>query len=104
MYIKKIEHSEDVLNTPGILGRRLLENDRLELVHLQIDPGKSLETHKLPTRVIFFVICGVGIITIEGESKHVAAGTCIECEENLKRSWKNSGPDGLKILVIKELD
>lgn len=101
--MSKISRSEVVLDQPGLKGvSRYLTGD-FELVELSLDPGAELFTHTLPFSVVFYVLQGKGIITLEQVETQGAAGDIFECPAHLPRYWRNIGTSKLKLLVMKRL-
>ncbi len=81
--------------------RKLCNRNDIEIIHLIIKEGAILDRHKNPTDVVFFIVCGKGILEV-GDNRYVLTeNTCIQVEANLERGWINSGKGDLILLVIK---
>jgi mannose-6-phosphate isomerase-like protein (cupin superfamily) len=84
-------------------GRILFSAPNIELVHLALKPGESMDKHSQPFDVLFFIIEGSGTLEIGDESINPGSGACVWVEAGSMRKWSNPGTAVLKILVIKEL-
>jgi quercetin dioxygenase-like cupin family protein len=82
-------------------GRNLFASEKLGIVHLTLKNTESIEPHANPFDVIFFVLEGTGILTIEGENMECPAGTLVDVKAGMQRNWRNPGEALLKLLVIK---
>jgi len=79
----------------------LHSREKLELVHLLLKPTENLKEHKNPFDVIFFVVEGAGILTIEDESFILNENDVVEVSSDKNRAWKNNTNKNLRLLVIK---
>lgn len=84
-------------------GRILIQTDELEVIHLVLKPGEIIGMHSQPIPVSFFVLAGEGILTIGSDTIQSQSEMMINVEPDVMRSWKNTGTDQLKLLVIKKL-
>jgi len=97
--INELSHSPVILKNPQ--GQLLMQEDRVNLVHLRLKTGESIPIHKNPVDVMFYVIKGSGVLQI-GSKKHSineGSGILITAEED--RSWSNTDESDLELLVIK---
>lgn len=92
----------EVLKTENALGFRLAETEFSEIVELELMPQGAIEAHALPINVVFYVISGQGVITINNDSFRVQTGDVIEVSAKSQRAWKNNSNEILKLLVIKQ--
>lgn len=96
---------QNIQNTPKVpidLEAHILHSEKpIELVHLLLKPGEILAEHKNPFDVIFFVIEGSGILTINGKPKKLNATDTLKVISYINRGWENNSEKDLKILVIK---
>ena len=101
MIIQNIQNTPKV---PIVLEAHILHSEKpVELVHLRLKPGEKLAEHKNPVDVIFFVIEGSGILTINGEPKKLNTTDTLKVTSDINRGWENNSNKDLKILVIKLL-
>ncbi len=85
-------------------GRIMYSESPVELVHLKLATGESLEMHKNPFDVIFYILKGEGILTVEEETRTFSGFVSIEVKATEMRAWKNNSDTDFEILVIKLLD
>ena len=101
MIIRNLENSPEV---PFDLDAYILHSqEQIELVHLLLKPGEKLAEHKNPFDVIFFVIEGKGILSVEGEEYYLKANDTTKVTSDKNRGWKNTDNQDLRLLVIKLL-
>ncbi len=99
--IRSLENSPKV---PFDLEAYILHSEKqIELVHLLLKPQESLDEHKNPFDVIFFVAEGEGILSIEGEKYSLKTNDVIKVTSDKNRGWKNISNNDLRLLVIKLL-
>ena len=104
MSILKVTTLEDAPKVPFRLdGRILFSSEKLELIHLTLQPGEKMELHSQPFDVVFYVISGNGILDLEGRSVNGTPGICIHVPAGMQRGWKNNGVDVFRVLVVKDL-
>lgn len=81
--------------------RKLCNRKDIEIIHLIIDEGKTLDRHKNPFDAIFFIISGKCMLEA-GDNRYVLSeNTCIQIEADVERGWINSGKGNLVLLVIQ---
>lgn len=99
MQIKNLQNSEKV---PFNLEAFILHSEKpVEIVHLSLNPGEILSEHKNPFNVIFFVIEGSGLLTIDGVTQQLNANDTLKITSDKLRSWTNNTSSPLRLLVIK---
>ena len=86
---------------PRFDGRLLFESTNLDIVHLTLKTGDAIAPHSNPVDVVFFVVEGEGILTIEEETFQYKKGDCIPMKTGINRGWSNPNQADLKLLVIK---
>jgi quercetin dioxygenase-like cupin family protein len=79
----------------------LLEADLLELVHFRLQPGDGIPEHVMPIEVVFLMLEGEGILTVNGSEHPARRGAALRCPAGASRAWKNPGPDPVRVLVLK---
>ncbi len=84
-------------------GRILFTSPELEVVHLTLQPGESIDPHIQPFDVLFYVIGGEGDLMVEDESLTANPGTLIEVKKGTSRRWINPGKDSLRMIVLKRI-
>jgi len=99
MQVQNLSNSPKV---PFKLAGYILHSEKpVELVHLLLKPGEKLESHKNPFDVVFFVIEGSGLLTINDEKKQLKSSDTIKVTSEHLRSWENNTQTDLRLLVIK---
>jgi quercetin dioxygenase-like cupin family protein len=86
---------------PLVEGRRIHASDQLEIVHLSIEPGGTMEPHTMPMNVLFYVLQGQGILDIDGVRYPLQMNEFIEVPKAAMRYWRNVFDVSLNLLVIK---
>ena len=76
---------------------------RIEIIHITIKSGESLDKHKNPFDVIFFVISGTGILSIDNEDFKLSQNDTIKITSEKNRGWLNNSDSDLQLLVVKLL-
>ena len=100
----KVNNPQNAVKVPFDLDAYILHSEKnIELVFLTLKSGESLAKHTNPFDVIFFVIEGTGVLTIEEESQALYPNDTVKVTSEKLRGWENKGPENLKILVIKLL-
>ena len=100
----KIQNLNNSPKVPFDLDGHILHSEKqIELIHLLLKAGENLAEHKNPFDVIFFVIEGSGILTIEGEEYNLKATDVTKVTSEKIRGWKNNTDNDLRLLVIKLL-
>jgi len=100
----KIQNLQNAPKVPIELEAHILHSEKtVELVHLTLKPGEQLAEHKNPFDVIFFVVEGAGILTINGKPTKLKATDTLKVTSEINRGWENNTDNDLKILVIKLL-
>ena len=100
----KIQNLTNSPKVPFDLDGYILHSEKqIELVHLLLKPGENLAEHKNPFDVLFFVIEGNGILSIEGEEFELTATDVTKVISEKNRGWQNNSNQDLRLLVIKLL-
>jgi len=101
--IKKIDECEVIRTKEGITSRKILSNNKLEIIHIILEPEAELEKHISHFEVQFYVIFGEGLLTIGEETHLLKRDTIVDCPKQVARSWKNLSETNLELLVIKTI-
>jgi len=84
-------------------GRIMFSSEKLELIHLTLQPGEKMEPHSQPFDVVFYGLSGNGILDLADQSVDGAPGTCIHVPAGMRRGWKNNTNKEFRVLVVKDL-
>ena len=101
MKIIKISETEPFFKQTGVEGKNFFNNPKLDIVHLELEPGASLAPHPMPMTVLFYVLEGTGILTIDSNKYELDKDHGIECPKELLRFWTNESNEKLRVLVLK---
>lgn len=101
--MKLIELKEAERVPIHIDARKMCIRPDIEVIHLNFDPGETLDKHANPFDVIFYVLEGSGELEIGEGKKLIQQDTAIEVPANVMRGWANTGESNLRILVIKAM-
>ena len=92
-----------VLELDGIKGIQKYLSQSVEIIELTLRKGATLKRHALPIKVVFYVLQGSGVVSVDDLERRAECGEIVECPANAMRLWKNNGSEKLKILAIKQL-
>lgn len=81
--------------------RKIHANEHAMVVHLTIQPGRSLRKHITPVDVFFYVLKGTGVVEIGDEAREVSAGTLVDSPARIPHVWRNESDAPVEILVVK---
>lgn len=84
-------------------GRIMFSGEEVELIHLTLKKDELLDLHKNPFDVIFYILSGSGLLTIDNKQMTMKADSTIKVDKEYMRSWENFNEENLVILVIKLL-
>jgi len=82
-------------------GHIMFTSEKVELIHLNLNPNEEVAQHSNPFDVIFYILEGEGIINVDDEYIPVKANNCIFIEKDKQRGMTNTGSSNLKVLVFK---
>ncbi len=101
--VKKISQTETVLSETGILGKKVFNDNKNEIIHISIAPEKIIPAHTINTKAVFIVTQGEGIAKIDGVDYELQKNDFLELEAKISREWRNTGSENLEIMVVKSL-
>ncbi len=81
-------------------------NDRqgLNMWHVIVEPGQSLEVHQHPCTEIYIVAGGGGLLTVGEETEAVNEGDCVFINSNESHAFVNNTNRSGKIIAVSYLD
>lgn len=82
-------------------GRKMFSNEKVELIHLNLNPNEEVPPHTNPFDVIFYILEGEGIVKVDGETFQVKSNFTLFVEKDKQRGMANTGRKNLRVLVIK---
>ena len=101
MQVRKVNQVAPFYQIPRLQGRQIHQSDHLEIVHLSLEPGGSMEAHAMPVNVLFYILQGQGILDIDGVRHPLQINEFIEVPKAAMRYWSNESDSPLNLLVIK---
>lgn len=72
-----------------------------EAIYLTLNQGETMPLHSNDVPVLFGVLEGEGLLTIEDASYQMSPGDWAEVKPTVSRGWQNTGSGRLKLLVVK---
>ena len=101
MITRSAHHETPFHNKDGIQGRRLYDLPEAQIIHMTIEPGRTLFTHTTPVNVAMYILEGEPIIEIAHEQRVCPAGTMIESPKDIPHGIQNPSEDTVRLLVMK---
>ena len=88
-------------NKRGVIAKKLLKNDDVQIMNLVLDPGDEVGKHSVPVNVFFYIVEGKGTLQIGDESKVVEARDIIPCPPNAAMSLQGDQEEKFVVLNVK---
>lgn len=101
MEINYWKDKEGKANPHGLDAREVYHHEHAQIMHLMIEPGKTVKPHKTPVDVIFVVLEGTAEFHIGDESQTAKQEAIIHSPANIPHSINNNGNELVRLLVIK---
>ena len=101
MQVRKVIQLAPFYQIPGVQGRRIHHSDHLEIVHLTVEPGASMDSHTMPMDVLFHVLSGSGTLIVNDCPFELSENDFIEIPKQANRYWTNPSSSPLTLLVMK---
>lgn len=92
---------EPVLNINGLHGVKLYTQPEGEIVHITLQPGAHLKSHKTPVNVMFYVLEGEATFHIGDEEKTFPQDSAVDSPKDIPHAITNNGSSIFRVLVIK---
>lgn len=99
MEIKTLQTAEQV--PFNLDGRIMFSDQRVELVHLSLNPGEQIDVHANPFDVVFFTLEGSGLVLFEEQKFEVKPNASVFIEKDKQRGLVNTGSSLFRVLVVK---
>jgi len=90
-----------VYEKDSVCGKMLMSKPETDVVHMELDPGKSLPVHTTPVEVFFYVLQGTVQIEIGEEEITADADTLVESPKDIPHGLHNPGIEPCRLLVVK---
>lgn len=91
-----------VYEKDGVIGTRICEREWIEYIKLEFDSHSEVKPHIVDNLVDFYILKGIGIITVNGRDISLEVDSLISVAPGSSRGIR-AGVDGLTVLVIKHL-
>ncbi|MCK8817777.1 cupin domain-containing protein [Natroniella sulfidigena] len=98
MEIIKMDQIEGKKNKRGVVAKKILKNDDVQIMNLVLESGDVVGEHSVPVNVFFYIVEGQGTVQIGNEKKVVEAKDIIPCPANTTMSLK--ADQGQKFVVL----
>lgn len=79
----------------------MFTSEKVELIHLNLNPNEEVAPHTNPFDVIFYILEGEGKIIVDDESIPIKANNCIFIEKDKQRGMINTESTNLRALIFK---
>jgi quercetin dioxygenase-like cupin family protein len=97
-----IESTYAFTRTEAQTVEKIVDDERVNINHIVVEPGKAVVTHVSNSFVHQIVIRGTLSLSLEdGAFSHYPAGTIISVPFNQKMSIQNQGSETLEFFVVK---
>lgn len=97
-----IEKTYTFTKTDAQTMEKIVDDERVNINHIIVEPGKSVVTHVSNSYVHQIVVRGTLSLSLEdGAFSHYPAGTIIAVPFNQKMSIQNHGTETLEFFVVK---
>ncbi len=101
MEYRMVDSLAPVLDKDGIKGTKIYVQPEGEIVHLSLEPGAHLKSHKTPVNVAFDVLEGTATLVIGEEERDFGPHTIIDSPKDIPHAVINKGNSVMSVLVIK---
>jgi len=82
---------------------KMYASEKLEVINIKLNKGEKVPLHDNPFDVVFYVLEGKGIFSLENNNVEVNKNSCIEVKTGNNRGWENIENQPLILLVMKKL-
>jgi mannose-6-phosphate isomerase-like protein (cupin superfamily) len=107
MLIRKLKNCNEIIAGDSTKLRELLHPDRdysfignYSLAYARLAPGEKSDKHLLKSNEVYYILEGVGEMTIDDETAIVEKGDIIDIPPNSVQSIKSIGDNDLEFLCI----
>ena len=101
MEIIKMDQVEGSKNKRGVVAKKILKNDDVQIMNLILEPGDVVPEHSVPVNVFFYIVEGKGSLQIGDEEKVVEARDIIPCPPNTKMRLEADQGEKFVVLNVK---
>ncbi len=101
MKVTKVDSVSVFQNPHEVEAKKIFENEKATVIHMDLKPGQSLKKHTTPVDVFFYILEGKGIAEIGDEKQEVEKDTLIESPKGIPHLLRNTSEHVFKFLVVK---
>lgn len=101
MKITRVSEETAFKNPHKIQAKKIFGSPDAEVIHMTLNPGESLLSHKTPVDVFFYVLEGEPTIEIGNEREKVYADSIIESPADIPHRVCNESEMTARFLVVK---
>ncbi len=108
MFVKHLEHCQELIAGDGSILRELLHPEkadlqiRYSLAHVKVKSGQKTKPHKLKTSEVYYIMQGAGLMHIDDQSFKVNSQCAVYIPPHSTQYIENTGNSDLKFLSIVE--
>jgi len=108
MFVKYLEHCQELIAGDGSILRELLHPEkadlqiRYSLAHAKVKSGQKTKPHKLKTSEVYYIMQGAGLMHIDDQSFEVSPQCAVYIPPHSTQYIENTGNSDLKFLCIVE--
>ncbi len=85
----------------AVKGLIMYSGEKAELIHLQLEPGDSLDLHMNPFDVVFYGLQGEAVLFTSETAYSLKTGDCAFVSSDEERGWRNESDKPFSVLVVK---
>ncbi len=106
MLVRKLNDCEEFIAGDHTILRELLHPDkqpldlRYSLAHATLAPGKTSTPHSLTTSEVYYILSGLGEMSIAEQTQQVEPGDAVYIPPNAVQFIRNSGGEPLVFICI----
>lgn len=106
MLIRKLNDCEEFVAGDQTVLRELLHPDkqsvnlRYSLAHAILPAGATSLSHSLTTSEVYYILSGIGEMSIDNEIRMIAPGDAIYIPPNAVQSLRNTGTEAIVFICI----
>mgnify|MGYP006283506267 CR=1 FL=1 len=101
MDIIKMNELDGNRNKRGVIAKKILKNEDVQVMNLVLNPGDEIGKHSVPVNVFFYIVEGKGSLQIGDEVNLVEEKDIIPCPPNTEMSLQADQGERFVVLNVK---
>ena len=101
MKITRVSEATAFKNPHKVQAKKIFGSPDAEVIHMTLNPGEGLISHKTPVDVFFYVLAGEPTIEIGDEREKISADAIVESPADIPHRVYNESETTAKFLVVK---